>query len=617
MTTLANMLAAAQRLLTYYNGDEKTAQNPGGLTGVGGMADNWDPCIQDIGTVANGVGTAMTAASTSEGNAAASATAAAGSATAANASKLAAATSEGNAAGSATAAANSALAAAGSATAANASKLAAATSEGNAAGSATTATQQAGIAATKAGEAAGSATTATQQAGIATTKAGEAAGSATTATQQAGIAATKASEAAAAADRVATFDPATFAKLASNAFTGKQTIVASGAILPASTGIAGQNNAGALEVQSQMTGGNAATAGAAFISFHRPGNFAAHLGLDTDNKLKYGGWSLGQSAYEIFHAGNLPVTVSNGVINFASPPTVAGNAIGGGEDTAASLAAASTVNLAGTTAKAISITAGAGPINAWGNAPAGVHRDVTFAVAVVLTYNATSAILVGGGGITTMIGDTCRFESLGGGNWRMLSYQRANGMPVGSVVSQSLNPSDKSANVALADGNRTANNVGGGVGSGRAVAAITTPTYWEVVVPAMTNPSIPGIAAAAAPVSDYLTNSALGWGYLWNGYKGNSGQGQAFGEAWGAGERLCFAYHPNSRGFWMGKVVNNVAVWGGGGNPVTGANPAYTIPPDTPVFPCYSVVGAGSSFFFAFGSGQQAASPPSGFLAFT
>ena len=80
MTTLANMLAAAQRLLNYYNGDEKTAQNPGGLTGVGGMADNWDPCIQDIGTVANGVGTAMTAASTSEGNAAASASAAAGSA---------------------------------------------------------------------------------------------------------------------------------------------------------------------------------------------------------------------------------------------------------------------------------------------------------------------------------------------------------------------------------------------------------------------------------------------------------------------------------------------------------------------------------------------------------
>ncbi len=80
MTTLANMLAAAQRLLNYYNGDEKTAQNPGGLTGVGGMADNWDPCIQDIGTVANGVGNALSAASTSEGNAAASATAAAGSA---------------------------------------------------------------------------------------------------------------------------------------------------------------------------------------------------------------------------------------------------------------------------------------------------------------------------------------------------------------------------------------------------------------------------------------------------------------------------------------------------------------------------------------------------------
>ncbi|CAO3406323.1 hypothetical protein [Azospirillum largimobile] len=615
MTTLANMLAAAQRLLNYYNGDEKTAQNPGGLTGVGGMADNWDPCIQDIGTVANGVGAAITAASTSEGNAAASATAAAGSATAANASKLAAATSEGNAAGSATAAANSALAAAGSATAANASKLAAATSEGNAAGSATTATQQAGIATTKAGEAAGSATTATQQAGIATTKAGDAAGSATTATQQAGIAATKASEAAAAADRAATFDPATFAKLASNAFSGKQTIVATGSILPASTGIAGQNNAGALEVQSQMTGGNAATAGAAFISFHRPGNFAAHLGLDTDNKLKYGGWSLGQSAYEIFHSGNLPVTVSNGVINFASPPTVDGNPIGGGEDTAVSIAAASTVNIGSTTAKAIKITPGTGPIAAWGTAPAGAHRDITFAVPVTLTYNATSAILTGGGDINTMAGDTCRMESLGGGNWKMLSYQRANGNVLGTATAQALSTSDKSGNAALSNSNRTVTTSDGSVASGRAAVYVSTPIYWEVVVNTVGS-SNAGVAGALAPTNDYLTSSAYGWGYLSNGNKATNGGASAFSSAWSAGDRLCFAYNPTSRGLWMGKIVGGVAVWGGSGDPAAGASQAYTIPAGTAVFPYYSVAGSGASLTFCFAAGQQVAAAPTGFTAF-
>lgn len=56
MITRAALLAAALRLLGYYNGNDYSADNPGGMSGVGGMATNWEPCIQDIGTVANGVG---------------------------------------------------------------------------------------------------------------------------------------------------------------------------------------------------------------------------------------------------------------------------------------------------------------------------------------------------------------------------------------------------------------------------------------------------------------------------------------------------------------------------------------------------------------------------------
>lgn len=44
--------------------------------------------------------------------------------------------------------------------------------------------------------------------------------------------------------------------------------------------------------------------GPAVMTFHRPSSFAAFLGLDTDNKLKWGGWSLGAVAYELWHAGN-------------------------------------------------------------------------------------------------------------------------------------------------------------------------------------------------------------------------------------------------------------------------------------------------------------------------
>jgi len=42
----------------------------------------------------------------------------------------------------------------------------------------------------------------------------------------------------------------------------------------------------------------------AVIQFLRGGQYAAFLGLDTDNKFKVGGYSLGPNAYEIYHQGN-------------------------------------------------------------------------------------------------------------------------------------------------------------------------------------------------------------------------------------------------------------------------------------------------------------------------
>lgn len=49
----------------------------------------------------------------------------------------------------------------------------------------------------------------------------------------------------------------------------------------------------------------------AFINFHRAGAYAANFGIDTDNKLKFGGWSAG-SVYEIYHQGNPPPSVGVG-----------------------------------------------------------------------------------------------------------------------------------------------------------------------------------------------------------------------------------------------------------------------------------------------------------------
>lgn len=46
------------------------------------------------------------------------------------------------------------------------------------------------------------------------------------------------------------------------------------------------------------------------ISFERSGAFAAHFGIDSDNKLKWGGWSFGANSYEIVHQQNLNTYVA-------------------------------------------------------------------------------------------------------------------------------------------------------------------------------------------------------------------------------------------------------------------------------------------------------------------
>jgi hypothetical protein len=62
---------------------------------------------------------------------------------------------------------------------------------------------------------------------------------------------------------------------------------------------------GAFEVRSPDNAG-----AAAFMAFHRINRFAAYLGIDTDDKLKVGGWSMGANAYEIYHQGNPPPSQS-------------------------------------------------------------------------------------------------------------------------------------------------------------------------------------------------------------------------------------------------------------------------------------------------------------------
>lgn len=80
------------------------------------------------------------------------------------------------------------------------------------------------------------------------------------------------------------FDCQTYASFLTNNATNAPIATASGA-------------AGGLEAVASGTG-------AAFMSFHRPGAYAVNFGLDTDNQLKVGGWSLGSNAFVMWHSGN-------------------------------------------------------------------------------------------------------------------------------------------------------------------------------------------------------------------------------------------------------------------------------------------------------------------------
>ncbi|MDD4877209.1 MAG: tail fiber domain-containing protein, partial [Dehalococcoidales bacterium] len=47
-----------------------------------------------------------------------------------------------------------------------------------------------------------------------------------------------------------------------------------------------------------------AGSGAAMLTFHRPGAYAINFGLDTNNQLSVGGWSMGANTYKVWHAAN-------------------------------------------------------------------------------------------------------------------------------------------------------------------------------------------------------------------------------------------------------------------------------------------------------------------------
>ena len=101
--------------------------------------------------------------------------------------------------------------------------------------------------------------------------------------------------------------------LATTAFVKAQGYVLGGPYLPISGGtLTGQMttspSVGAISQVSLTSGlmviANGGAGDAAYLLFHRPGQYAVAFGLDTDNQLAYGGWSMGAARRVLWDTGN-------------------------------------------------------------------------------------------------------------------------------------------------------------------------------------------------------------------------------------------------------------------------------------------------------------------------
>jgi hypothetical protein len=122
--------------------------------------------------------------------------------------------------------------------------------------------------------------------------------------------------------------------------------------------------------------------------------------------------------------GSGNVTVSTGLATSYLP--IAGGTLTGALNLAplGSLAASGTTAIGAAACNTLNIT-GTTTITAFDTVASGAERRLVFTGTPLLTHNATSLILPFGGNIQTQAGDVAEFVSLGSGNWRCTSFQRA------------------------------------------------------------------------------------------------------------------------------------------------------------------------------------------------
>lgn len=182
------------------------------------------------------------------------------------------------------------------------------------------------------------------------------------------------------------------------------------------------------------------------------------------------------------------------------------------------------------------------------------------------------------------------------------------------------NPADKSAEITLSNGNRTATKgTSNALKSARATSGIsaTDSGYFEVRIDqtGTSNFMLIGVGTASATLASFVGNDANGWGYYQQtGQKYTNNVGTAYGTAYVDADVIGVAF--NNGSVWFAR--NNT--WQNSGNPAANTGAAFTGITGTifPMASLYTGTGGGTQLHIVtarFKTSDFTYSPPSGFLA--
>lgn len=146
----------------------------------------------------------------------------------------------------------------------------------------------------------------------------------------------------------------------------------------------------------------------------------------------------------------------------------------------------------------------------------------------------------------------------------------------GGITSTTWNPSDKSANLTLANGNKTAiRNAGTGFAMVRSTTSKSTGKWYaEIRIDLLGGTdTMLGLDSGAGSLSSYPGNAANGYGYyMLDGSKFNNAASTAYGATYTTNDVIGIAYDAGAGKVWFSKN----GTWQASGDPATGANPAFT-----------------------------------------